>query len=1073
MTQGAQSAMMAGLSVRTGLQTGLSSVATAHTLQSMGRIDPNYVASVGGLEGFAGRMAQIQLGMSQTMGGQALFSRMFGKDGSFRDDFGEALGRRRLSADSSMARHVDPYALSGMQEQFQGMSRAAVLARVSAIQMSGESRIERNRRQYEFLASTGITSADEQLQYLNYLRAAPRADFARQLQGMQDESVMSRPDASRRASSLSSMFDRMLSEIGSNMGNSLERFGAALQVRAERALRDVALLAEGRDYQTTRTYRARMGDMDSLQRIAAGGDTAWLFRDPVRQLERDLESRSLRNAFGALFDVSGGGLQTTRSRGLFEGSLFEYHRTLLNTERGIASARDAAMNRLFPEDETNVLNIDRSEGRLGALGMVARLYSNQAGGDAATGIYGGRVGGQRRYLTTEQFLNGIALDHGGSYTAETGFVQASDQAIAALDTRGGGGRRDALERQIIRDLRDMDFGGRRRRSTAGWATAGVASGATAGALLGALPGAAVGALIGGAAGTLGGFVAPGLARSMNATADSEGIGMGSLTPQHLADLRARRGHYRDLISERYYGQGRNWASLSPSEQAALMVTERRRGGQIAEAVFGQGAVGSIGAEQFAANVSAQAAGAMVSSLVHGTQNDALMAAAEDPRLRRGLGITGMDGLSGQQAALGALASSGLMTNGVIGDGRTGDLIGSMMGILDARGRSGADMAQYLAENIGSSGFGANASVRLARAQAMLAMGGDEAMTATRTQMNNDPFLRSRLRAGGLIDMNNEFVAPGQTPDEIRALAQLPGLQRTGAMDVLNQASGYLRNADIASYVGVRNRQAEESLGTLRDVNADQVEQLLGATAQTLGSGSAVSGLIGDVLERRRGSGGTARDLYKLDAASLSEAIDALNRRGDDQSKALARALERQRGLFESPESSALTRLQAVVGGNLFDSGTGLLDMESILRAQGSGVSGLDPFVAFAQAQSDQRISTDSFVNQLRQTGAYDAYTTLRSNAGFSSDNEFLLALRSQNSAATSVVSNLANNLVAAGAMGVGEDAQRRTQQDRIADLQEQFLTAVVSRNTVQDGGQIRVYIDQAPSQAAPAADTLQ
>jgi hypothetical protein len=296
----------AGIGSNAGLNMATSALATASVRQQAGAINPLYLQQVGGVGGYASRMAEIQLSMLGSEGAASAMSQMFDASGNLRAGGFEAAVRGR-GPRSSFFDDYDPYRMGAMQRQFQGSSRALILGRVADIR-SRYSGAEANRRQYDFLSGFGITDPTEQLEYLSSLRSQPRAQAMQTAQVLQNQMITAggQSDPVGISERLSEGLRRLTQSVFGT-GEALERYGASLQQRAEAFVTNVNNAVLGEAPTSARTGMYTNEAMNITLDAIASGTATFGYSDPMQRMRHQLTTdATFRQALGSSAAISGG-----------------------------------------------------------------------------------------------------------------------------------------------------------------------------------------------------------------------------------------------------------------------------------------------------------------------------------------------------------------------------------------------------------------------------------------------------------------------------------------------------------------------------------------------------------------------------------------------------------------------------------------------------------------------------------------------------------------------------------------------------------------------------------------------
>lgn len=430
-------ATSAGMGTSAGLNIATNALASASVRQQAGAINPVYLQQVGGIQGYAARMAEIQLGMMGSEGAAAAMSNMFDASGNMRaGGFSDALSGRR--ARRSFFREYDPYRMGAMQQQFSRSSRALILGRVAGIQ-NEYSGAEANRRQYEFLSGFGITDPTEQLEYLSMLRSQPRAQAMQTAQVLRNQMTTSAGGAG--LSSTIGITDRLreglnnLTQSVFGTGEALERFGATLQQQSEAFVNRLNTAVMGAAPTSARTGMYTQEAMNlTLQRIASG-ETTFGYADPAQRMRhRLLTDQNYRQALGQSAAISGGAGPSFGGIG-----------------RGI--------NQMLYAAGAPILS--------GSARSLYQQFGGSVGASAAPGagvFVGTNDAGERMYATADEFMRMRAMSFGADFDPTTGSIVTANQS-AVDEILFTGGQRIREFGNILTYGREREISSRRGGTT--------------------------------------------------------------------------------------------------------------------------------------------------------------------------------------------------------------------------------------------------------------------------------------------------------------------------------------------------------------------------------------------------------------------------------------------------------------------------------------------------------------------------------------------------------------------------------------------------------------------------------
>ena len=399
-----QSSMAMGLSPEAGFNAGMGAISNAAYRMSTGAANPMYVQRVGGQANYAARMAEINLGVAGSEGGMNMMSRMFTEGGDFdASGFTRQVGRDRLRGSRSHFRNVDPYQMGRMRREFSEMAPGVITAQVASIQARhSDDPTRANRLQYELLSQYGIQDPDEQLEFLGGLRTQGRANALGAGQRIQNAALTSQGDretvgvAERLGEALRDLTRRV---IGS--GEELERYGASLQVRLERQIRSATESLVG------------------TPRMLATGDYSEQAISFTRSILEDPSRGRLRQ------NDPLGGLSS-----FLQGS--PVSRAALGRSSGITGITNRS--RLGVAGTALTMAGDfMSRAGLEPISSFATDFGGMTGmtGDAASGIYAGRLNGRDQFMTPSEYVQATALSFGQVLNPETGMFAQPDMGVVA------------------------------------------------------------------------------------------------------------------------------------------------------------------------------------------------------------------------------------------------------------------------------------------------------------------------------------------------------------------------------------------------------------------------------------------------------------------------------------------------------------------------------------------------------------------------------------------------------------------------------------------------------------------
>lgn len=391
-----------GLSRNRAFRASMTNLATAGLATASRSVNQNYLRRVGGMEGLAARMTEIDLGMAQSQGFSSLMSEMFDTDGSRREG-GARMGRRRLGR-SSFFRGVDPYEMEGMTDQLHGEMPALVFERIRSLRSGARNATEANRRQFEFLQELGISDPTEQLEYLRNLQQRPVANALAAGQRSSDNiNSMALPGQRERigrVQEIKDVFGRLVDDILGDFNQQAQRFGQALQIRSETLSRQIgdALSSDEARTWTARPMSTR--DMSILSGLRSQG-VDLLARDP-----RDILEESLHRAGRDVFTGSSNfmGRPTTQ----FDAGAGPYGRTINRAIYGASVGWGRFTDALQSRGSRPPPEFDR-------YGSLGRAYAGIVGTDDDGFTVGSADDGSLIRMNSEQILQSVAYDLGAVY----------------------------------------------------------------------------------------------------------------------------------------------------------------------------------------------------------------------------------------------------------------------------------------------------------------------------------------------------------------------------------------------------------------------------------------------------------------------------------------------------------------------------------------------------------------------------------------------------------------------------------------------------------------------------------
>lgn len=440
-----------GLSSDVGLRAATTSISNAALRYGSGTINPIYMQQMGGLEGYAQRLAEINMGVVGSQGAMGAMSQMFDPSGRLRAGGLEEALSGNVRMRSSFGREFDPYRLGAMRRQFQGMSRSVILGGVASIQ-SEYSGAEANRRQYEFLSQFGISDPTEQLEYLDSLRAQPRAQAMMTAQTLQNQAVQSAqvPEIRTVTERLGDALSRLTRQVFGT-GESLERFGASLQQRSERFVNDITTGVMGTAPSALSPGRYTAEALNTTRSAILSGQGA--IADPMTRFRHELTTDpNLRELLGRSTAITGGrGFMGGLSEASFNARFGSYVGMSGTADTGIAVGGGAFMT---PDELiqsaalSQGMTLDPTTGRVRSVGEgdVSRLMYHR--GDALGALERRLTYGRRRLTGMGRRGFGRPMFGGDSFVEEGGNYQLTERDITEIQ----GPLRGTLENQFLRAL---------------------------------------------------------------------------------------------------------------------------------------------------------------------------------------------------------------------------------------------------------------------------------------------------------------------------------------------------------------------------------------------------------------------------------------------------------------------------------------------------------------------------------------------------------------------------------------------------------------------------------------------
>lgn len=430
-----QAAQQVGMSAGQGFNIGLDSLNNSALRSSQGLINPSYLNRVGGVEGYASRMAELQIGVIGSQGMDAMMSRLYEAGGGSRASGLDGLTRgHQLSARGSFFSNVDPYEMARMRSEMSYQANGLILSGVQGIRdRFGDDPTRANREQYRFMASMGIQDPQEQLEYLSNLRSQPRAQALRIGQQFRDSSIAAQGQVDDPMA-LSRRFSDAINELTrSAIGGAEEfrRFGAHLQVRAEQAVNQAYNSALG----GTRGIESGNFTNDAIDaargrflrgEISMGGNSLAVLE---RQLNTDA---SLQNALANYAGIQGRvGMTGGMGQGYLSRQIFGASRMMANFTGSGQTGRGSFAD---------------------AFGGVTGV-SGSAGAGINVGI---GASGATEFASGAEFLQMAALQQGGFLNPETLRIERASQA--AIDDILSGPGLGRAESALLDQLRPRNSG---------------------------------------------------------------------------------------------------------------------------------------------------------------------------------------------------------------------------------------------------------------------------------------------------------------------------------------------------------------------------------------------------------------------------------------------------------------------------------------------------------------------------------------------------------------------------------------------------------------------------------------
>lgn len=422
---GMQAAMQSGMTAGAGFNLALNTLSTGAVRVAAGAVDANYLQRVGGLEGYARRMMELQMQASASPGAMAAMSRVMTTGGQVT---GSALARlgsgRHTSMSSSFARDYDPYAFMGDNAGFSEMSGNILLGQVAGIQARyADNPVRANRRQYELLAEYGINDPREQLEYLGMLRGRTRGEAMQTAQLLQNRTLaIDRPESASRVDVLMDSLGR-LTEAVVGSTNQLQRAGANLQTWSERVVQ--------------RGYDSVVGRDRELYGAA--------YTDEAVSMASRLLRQGQMPSFGTISGESAR-LAIDNDPGL---------RRLLGNSSGIAGWQPSAAGGVVGAGLRVLSPLTTRRGR----GMGASYEGVMSfTGTRGTGVYMGLgSGGRELYATGNEFYQAMGLEFGQALDESGNLITANQNRVRGNLYRQSGlmGR---TEENIIREYRPLRMG---------------------------------------------------------------------------------------------------------------------------------------------------------------------------------------------------------------------------------------------------------------------------------------------------------------------------------------------------------------------------------------------------------------------------------------------------------------------------------------------------------------------------------------------------------------------------------------------------------------------------------------
>jgi len=499
-----------GISRQTAADLATRSMQTTAFMSRTGALSSQYVDRMGGVMGTAQRMAQIQMGMAQSRGGLAAISNMFNPYGGI-DESGVRATLAGKSSTLRMARlrQMDPYAMNDVMDDAMGMMGGVVLARVGAInaKFGGSDPLRARREQFKFLQSMGISDAQEQMQYLSFLRSQPRAEFMGSLQDMRNTALTARDTSMSKVTSVADTYKNVIERINSSLSTTFQRAGEALLRNFEDTNRRVSTALYGRQ----RTYGTGNMDMGAMRAVSAqvmrgdfdftasGSDLMSLIKNPAI-------TAALNN------NVNVRGVDVAARRQILDGRIAQGMYAVGSLSGGLNKAIDNIAETLLSQS---------SSGRMRA--PVGSLAEAMAGGlgDEGPINFGTDLFGRTRSGNAGQYLQAIARDMGAEFDPTTGrIVRLNQRQMGMLAATKGDDFRRAFNAGLGKDVRDQLSIMEKERFATGAGLAGAAFGGLSGFAAGGLRGGIPRAILGGIGGAIVGYAGASRAATKGKEGDS-------------------------------------------------------------------------------------------------------------------------------------------------------------------------------------------------------------------------------------------------------------------------------------------------------------------------------------------------------------------------------------------------------------------------------------------------------------------------------------------------------------------------------------------------------------------------